>query len=312
MTAPTPHAASRPLLSVVVPTRDRPAALRACLASLAAQEGAREALEVIVVDDGSRQPAAAVAAEMASMLVVRTVRQANAGPAAARNAGARLASAAWLAFLDDDCRVAPGWLTALLLRCEQHPGAMLGGAVENALAHDRFAICHQLLLDYVHRRWNAAPATAAFCASCNLAVPAADFRAVGAFDATFPYPAAEDRDLCDRWRRSGRPLVQAPEVAVQHAHAMTARLFWRQHFGYGRGARRLHVLRSRRDPAARCREAPSFYLGLLLQPLRDGATPRTLTLFLLVLLSQVATACGYATEALLHRTPPIEGEECFS
>lgn len=312
MLEPTRHAVARPTLSVVVPTRDRPTALRACLASLAAQPGARDLLEVIVVDDGGIRPAAGVTAAFAPHLVLRTLRQENAGPAAARNAGARLARADWLVFLDDDCRVAPGWATALARRCAGHPATMIGGAIHNALLHDRYAVCHQLLLDYLYRRWNVAPTTATFCASCNLAVPAAGFRAIGGFDPAFPYPGAEDRDLCDRWRQSGGTLVHAPEVVVEHAHAMSVRLFWRQHYGYGRGARRLHVLRGRREPARPRAELPGFYAGLLLQPLRGASAPRSLDLFLLVALSQVATACGYASETLRSRVPPVEGAQCFS
>ncbi|SIN94008.1 Glycosyltransferase involved in cell wall bisynthesis [Singulisphaera sp. GP187] len=56
--------------------------------------------EVVVVDDGSVDDSAAVAARYPSPVVV--VRQANAGPGAARNRGVRESSAEWVAFLDAD------------------------------------------------------------------------------------------------------------------------------------------------------------------------------------------------------------------
>jgi len=57
-------------------------------------------LEVIVVDDGSRDETAAVAQRYGEP--VRYVHQENAGVSAARNAGVRIARGEWLAFLDAD------------------------------------------------------------------------------------------------------------------------------------------------------------------------------------------------------------------
>ena len=47
---------------------------------------------------------------LSSRLPVRLLIQAPAGPAKARNRGAEEAHGRWLAFLDDDCEAAPGWL----------------------------------------------------------------------------------------------------------------------------------------------------------------------------------------------------------
>ena len=55
-------------------------------------------LEVVVVDDGSRDETAIVA----ERYPVTVIRQANGGPASARNTGAKAASGEWLAFLDHD------------------------------------------------------------------------------------------------------------------------------------------------------------------------------------------------------------------
>ena len=94
-------AAGKPAISVVVPTRDRPAALGACLAALDGQTF-DEPLEVVVVDDGS-DAADWIAGIVARHPNARLVRQRGAGPAAARNAGARQAGGETLCFTDDDC-----------------------------------------------------------------------------------------------------------------------------------------------------------------------------------------------------------------
>jgi glycosyltransferase involved in cell wall biosynthesis len=91
---------------VVIPARDAAATIGGTLAALVAQQPD----EVIVVDDGSRDATAAVAER--SPVVTRVVRGAGAGPGAARNAGAALATGDVLAFLDADCVPQPGWLRA--------------------------------------------------------------------------------------------------------------------------------------------------------------------------------------------------------
>jgi mycofactocin system glycosyltransferase len=94
-------------VAVVIPARDRAELLAECLARVA---GARE---VIVVDDGSRDPRAiAAVAEPAGARVIRHPEMR--GPAAARNTGVAATSAPLVAFVDSDTRPEPGWLEPLL------------------------------------------------------------------------------------------------------------------------------------------------------------------------------------------------------
>jgi glycosyltransferase involved in cell wall biosynthesis len=85
-----------PEVSVVIPTYNRPGLLRRAVTSALAQEGAR--VEVIIVDDGS-SPQVTADELPAEVTIARIPSE---GVAAARNLGARLAGAPWVAFLDDD------------------------------------------------------------------------------------------------------------------------------------------------------------------------------------------------------------------
>lgn len=87
-----------PLVSVVVPTYNGERYLRHTLDSLAAQT--YEALEVIVVDDGSTDDSRGIARSHACE--PRVVAQQNKGVAVARNRGMAVASGEWIAFLDQD------------------------------------------------------------------------------------------------------------------------------------------------------------------------------------------------------------------
>ncbi|HYX61944.1 MAG TPA: mycofactocin biosynthesis glycosyltransferase MftF, partial [Streptosporangiaceae bacterium] len=101
-------------VTVVIPVRDRHADLARCLAGLAPLIPGPS--QVIVVDDGSADPAAiqSVAAAAGASVVRRPV---NGGPAAARNTGLAAARTPLVAFLDSDCVPGAGpanWLDALL------------------------------------------------------------------------------------------------------------------------------------------------------------------------------------------------------
>jgi glycosyltransferase involved in cell wall biosynthesis len=90
-----------PLVSVIVPTRDRPALLAEALASLAAQT--LSDFECLVVDDGGTHGVALPAD--ARFRLVR--RDWSGGAAAARNTGIAEARGRYVAFLDDDDRYLP-------------------------------------------------------------------------------------------------------------------------------------------------------------------------------------------------------------
>ena len=85
-------------ISVVIPAYNSAAQLARALDSVLAQT--RPAEEILVVDDGSTDATAEVARSYGD--AVRLIAQANAGAAAARNAGIRAARGTWIAFLDAD------------------------------------------------------------------------------------------------------------------------------------------------------------------------------------------------------------------
>ncbi len=248
-----------PEFSVVIPTCNRPGQLCACLEALAGQSLGQDRFEVIVVDDGGAAPAGPVLAPFSGRLDLRSVRQSNAGPAAARNAGARLARGRWLAFTDDDCTPAPGWLEGFRNAFSSHPDALLGGATANLLRANPYSCASQLVQDFVYAYYNADPAQARFFASNNIALPADQFHALGGFNPEFR--TSEDRDLCARWRASSRPMRFAMEALVHHAHPLDLGAYWSQHLSYGRGARRFQM--TLRASSGRSSIEPAFYFFLL-------------------------------------------------
>lgn len=88
------------LVSVVIPTRDRPRLLAEALGSALAQTW--RDIEVLVVDDGSRPEARPVVERFDDRRVTYIRNDAPRGGAAARNRGIRASRGEYVAFLDDD------------------------------------------------------------------------------------------------------------------------------------------------------------------------------------------------------------------
>lgn len=292
-----------PTYSVVVPTFERVAALERCLDALASQSLERARFEVIVVDDGSARPPREAIARAAAVIDVRLIEQANAGPASARNAGARAARGEYVVFTDDDCRPDPEWLRAIDAVAMRHPGCAVGGRVVNALGDGLYSSASQLLIEYLYDYFNVDVEGGRFFITSNLALPARAFHGIGGFDDSFPLAAAEDRDLCDRWRESGLAMLYAHGAVVHHAHALGLRSFCRQHFNYGRGAFHLHRARSRRGERSLRVEPPRFYSRLVGYPFGRAPVARAFPLAVLMALSQSVYVVGYATERLRSRAP---------
>jgi GT2 family glycosyltransferase len=284
-------------VSVVVPTKDRPVQLAACLRALARLDHPRDRLEVIVVDDGGRSDLEPVCGRAAAGLAVSLIRREGGGPAAARNTGAAAAKGDQLAFTDDDCLPEPGWVAALCAALAEAPGAGCGGRTLNALSSNPYAEASQHIHDLVYAHYNADPGRARFFASNNLAVPRDAFEELGGFDADRFPGASEDRDFCDRWLASGRTLRYAPAAVVRHAHELDLPGFVRQHVGYGRGAARYQRARAARG-TGRMRDDVSFHLNRSLWARTLGLRParRAASMTALLAVWQAANAAGYALE----------------
>lgn len=193
-------------MSVIVPTIGRPS-LQQCVDSLAAQV-CDVPFEVIAVTSGPD-------AQVLDCKVpgVRVVREPRPGPAAARNRGVRESSGDVVAFVDDDCVAAPGWLRSALatLARADEPVVVAGGITRSGAEAGWVSLFDSVTYlrqeSYV-RRSHA-------CVTANVVMPRAVFERVGPFDEAF-LEACEDWEWSARAQRQAVPIVFDPTAVVDH------------------------------------------------------------------------------------------------
>jgi GT2 family glycosyltransferase len=224
--APFPAEASWPRITVAVCSHNGAATLRTCLERTL--EVDYPDFEVIVVDDGSTDETAAIAASFG----VRVVRTPNRGLSAARNTALELATGELVAYLDDDAWPDRHWLSYLARAFRTSTHALIGGPnvpppprnlAERAIAAAPGGPIHVLLSDEL----------AEHVPGCNLAVRRDVLRELGGFDPQFR-AAGDDVDICWRILESGLTVGFEPAAMVWHHRRDSVRGYLRQQRGYGK------------------------------------------------------------------------------
>lgn len=231
------------MISVIIPVYNGRHSLPACLYALQCQT--RPPDEIIVIDDGSTDDTAAVAAEFD----VIVLSQANAGPAAARNYGARVATGELLLFTDADCVPAADWIERMVA---PFADPLVVGAKGEYRSHQRGLVARFVQQEYQDRYDRMVrQAQIDFVDTYSAAYRRQIFLKMGGFDTTFPTASVEDQEFSFRLAEQGYCLVYVPGAIVYHQHDRTLaeyvqRKYW---IGYWK------ALVTRRYPAKLARDS---------------------------------------------------------
>jgi GT2 family glycosyltransferase len=198
--------------SIIIPTFNGAKRIARCLDSLCDQTAGRQ-VEILVVDDGSNDNIAEVVKRFAG---VQLISQANAGPAAARNHGARGAGGDVILFTDDDCEPARGWLDAMLAPFADAEVVGVKGAYRT---RQRPLMARFVQAEYEDRyRMMAHISNIDFIDTYSAAFRRERFIETGGYDTQFPVACAEDVELSYRMSAKGWQMRFAPEAIVYHQH----------------------------------------------------------------------------------------------
>ncbi len=197
------------LISIVIPAFNAEKTLPACLEACLSQT--HPETEIIVVDDGSSDRTAALAGEYPE---IKLFRQSNAGPAAARNHGAKMARGDIVAFTDSDCVPRRDWLEKLLAGFDDNV-AGVGGSYD---IQNPQCLLARLVQAEIEARHAQMTESADFLGSFNVAYRRCAFESVNGFDESFRQASGEDNDLAYRLHDAGWRLYFCPTAVVGHWH----------------------------------------------------------------------------------------------
>lgn len=216
-----------PMISVVVCSYNGGRTIKECLQGISNIRYPN--FEVIVVDDGSTDNTAAIAAEFGTFKLIRTP---NWGLSYARNLGWNAAKGEIVAYTDDDAYPDSDWLTYLAETFRSGEFAGVGGPNLAPASDGPLAECvanspggpvHVLLTD----------TEAEHIPGCNMAFRRWALDAINGFDPQFRV-AGDDVDLCWRLQERGWKLGFSPAALVWHHRRNSLRTYLRQQKGYGK------------------------------------------------------------------------------
>lgn len=185
--------------------------------------------EVVLVEDGSSVPCAAVADSFRNELDIKYFTKDNSGPGQTRNYGAERASGEYLIILDSDVMVPPGYFEAIEAELSREPADAFGGPDR---AHPDFTPV-QKAINYAMTsffttggiRGGKVKMDKFYPRSFNLGISADAYKALGGFS---KMRFGEDIDLSIRIFAAGYKCRLFPEAWVWHKRRTNLKKFFKQ------------------------------------------------------------------------------------
>ncbi|HKX57644.1 MAG TPA: glycosyltransferase, partial [Xanthomonadales bacterium] len=226
--ASLPHSA-QPLVSIIIPVFNKWAYTAACLRSLASSNNL-PALEVILLDDHSRDETAELAQQVNGLRYLRNSK--NLGFVGSCNRGLEVARGEYTVLLNNDTQVLDGWLDALLETFEKFPDTGLAGA--QLLYPDGSLQEAGGIIFNDGSGWNYGKHDDAdkpeyhcvrevdYCSGACIMLRTAVFRELNGFDARYAPAYYEDTDLAFRVREAGLKVRYQPAARIIHFEGITS------------------------------------------------------------------------------------------
>ncbi|MDO9287188.1 MAG: glycosyltransferase [Thermodesulfovibrionales bacterium] len=201
------------MVSVVIPAYNAEKTIAACLNSLMKQDYPGD-YEVIVVDDGSADSTPDI---VSGYERVRLIKQANAGPAAARNKGAADAKGEIILFTDSDCVPEGNWIKEMVDPFKDNRDVV--GVKGRYRTKQRETTARFVQFEYEDKyRYMQKDKYIDFIDTYSAGFKREIFLEMLGYDTEFPVACAEDVELSFRLSKKGYKMIFNPNAVVYHIH----------------------------------------------------------------------------------------------
>ena len=217
---------STELVTVVIPVYNAAETIRGVLEALEHQTYPR--CQVVVVDDGSTDQTPEIVRRFS---FVEYIRQQNAGPAAARNRGARAARGGVIFFTDADCVPEEDWIARMMPFFADARIGVVAGSYGIANPGSLLARCVHREILFRHQR--LMPLYPKVFGSYNFAIRKDLFFELKGFKETYRRASGEDNDLSYRVIRAGARIYFCREARVRHFHPVCLRRYLAEQYRHG-------------------------------------------------------------------------------
>ena len=207
------------IFTVVIPAKNEEERITGCIKSLLMQTVESDSVEIIVVDNGSSDETASIALSLGARVEIAP----GATIASLRNKGAAIARGEFIAFVDADMEMPPGYLE-YFLTMKKNGCDVLGLNIVSD-GDGMYAV-------WENRNMRKGVESVDYLPSANLIMPKALFEKVGGFDESLI--TGEDKDLVQRLNAQGAACLISGELTAIHLGAdqslaqFVRKEFWRQ------------------------------------------------------------------------------------
>ncbi len=223
----TEHLMTEPLVSFIIPVRNGEKFIEQCLTSISRQRYSGGDYEIVVIDNGSTDRTVQIVQGLGIDCEVKVEMNVS----SLRNYGVSKSKGQYLAFVDSDVELMPGWLENGM-PAFQKESVVAAGCFPMVPPNPTWV---QKAWDLHQRRqqYTGSMTPIEWLPSMNLMIRSDDFKAIDGFNETLQ--TAEDVDLCYRLKERGGIVCNHAMKAIHWGEAPDLRTFWRKEVWRGLG-----------------------------------------------------------------------------
>ncbi|VAX34890.1 hypothetical protein MNBD_UNCLBAC01-1529 [hydrothermal vent metagenome] len=214
-----------PYISIVVPAYNCQKTISKTIEAILNQSYA--SIELIIVDDGSSD----ATAKVVEQFDVNYLYQNNAGPAAARNQGAKEACGEIILFTDSDCVPQKNWVEKIVSGFKEPEIGVVAGSY--GIANPKNILARCIHKEILFRHHYLMPQYPKVFGSYNFGIRKKIFEKVRGFNGAYRYASGEDNDLSYKILKSGYKIYFERNALVDHFHPVCLKKYLQEQYRHG-------------------------------------------------------------------------------